>query len=256
MSYDGRGLKFGTVAEQYDAYRPGPPLEAAELLGDLHGRDVLEVGAGTGLWTRFLEGLGATLTIVEPDDEMRAVLERQSPEVRSLVGSAESLPVPDESFDVVLCSSAWHWFEQPAATIEMARVLRDRGKLFVLWNGFSRDVEWLRRLTELRENPGDTNARPRGWSAGFPRRLRIRRRGECAGALDLAAHHRTDACGFWNLLGHHYEDRSAATCDGSRTSASPRRGGAGWSSASSHDSSWNYCDENDSTSLRCAFVMG
>ena len=167
MTYDERGLKFGSVAEQYDAYRPSPPPAAATLMGDLRDKDVLELGAGTGLCTRFLLELGARVSVVEPDDEMRAVLERRSPGIASLAGRAEDLPVPDESFDVVLSSSAWHWFEQPAATMEMARVLRDRGKLFVLWNGFSRDVPWLARLTELRENPGDPGRRPRGWSAGL-----------------------------------------------------------------------------------------
>ena len=165
MAYDGRGLKFGTVAELYDAYRPSPPPEAIEIFGQLTGRDVLEVGAGTGLWTRFLEGHGANVTVVEPDDAMREVLERKSPEVPSLVGTAEDLPVPDESFDVVVVSSAWHWFEQPQATREMARVLRDGAKLYVLWNGFSRDVVWINELTKLREEPGDGNARPRGWTA-------------------------------------------------------------------------------------------
>ncbi len=169
MTYDGRGLRFGAVAELYDRYRPSPPDEASELFGDLTGRDVLEVAAGTGLWTRFLLDLGASMTIVEPDDEMRSVLERRSPSVRSLAGKAEDLPVGDASFDAALVSSAWHWFEQPEATHEIARVLRDGAKLYVLWNGFSRDVLWVKELTKLRENPADRNARPRGWAADFGR---------------------------------------------------------------------------------------
>ncbi len=168
MAYDQRGLRFGSVAQQYDEFRPGPPPEAADLVGDVNGRDVLEVGAGTGKWTRFLLELGAVVTVVEPDDEMRAVLTRQSPDVRALQGTAERLPVGDASFDTVLVSSAWHWFEQPDATIEMARVLRDDGALAVLWNGFSRDVPWIASLVALRERPGDAGKRPRGWSAEFP----------------------------------------------------------------------------------------
>lgn len=167
MVYDQRGLKFGSVAEQYDKFRPGPPTSAAELLGHVGGADVLEVGAGTGKWTRFLLGLGAVVTVVEPDDAMRAVLVRRSPDVRALGGAAERLPVDDCSFDTVLVSSAWHWFEQPDATNEMARVLRDDGRLAVLWNGFSRDVAWIASLAALRERPGDKGKRPRGWSAEF-----------------------------------------------------------------------------------------
>jgi ubiquinone/menaquinone biosynthesis C-methylase UbiE len=162
---DQRARSFGAIAEQYDAFRPGPPSEAAALLGDLRALKVLEVAAGTGLWSRFLVELGAELTVVEPDDEMRAVLERQSPQVRSLVGTAESLPAADASFDVVVVSSAWHWFSQPEATHEMARVLRGGGRLFVLWNGFSKDVAWVDELARLRNSEGDPQIRPRGWTA-------------------------------------------------------------------------------------------
>ncbi len=165
MSDDGRGLRFGTVAEDYDRYRPDPPPEAAGLFGDLSGERVLEVGAGTGKLTRFLRGLGAEVSVIEPDDAMRAVLVRRSPEVAVLDGRAESVPAPDASFDVVASSSAWHWFEQPTATIELARVLRDDGRIFVLWNGFSRDDPWMRDLTRLREREGDPGRRPRGWHA-------------------------------------------------------------------------------------------
>jgi SAM-dependent methyltransferase len=167
VTYDGRGLRFGAVAEQYDLYRPAPPPEVAAILGDVRDREVLEVGAGTGKWTRLLIELGATVTVVEPDDDMRAVLVRRSPDVRTLKGAAEALPLDDATFDAVLVSSAWHWFEQPAATNEMARVLRDGGTLFVLWNGFSRDVPWLTAIVALRERPDDEHKRPRGWGADF-----------------------------------------------------------------------------------------
>jgi SAM-dependent methyltransferase len=159
-----RARSFGSVAEQYDEFRPGPPEKAASLFGDLSGVSVLEVAAGTGLWSRFLIELGSRLTVVEPDDQMRAVLERRSPHVRALKGTAESLPVADASFDVVVSSSAWHWFTQPDATLEMARVLVDDGRLFVLRSGFSKDVAWVQELTRLRDRGGDTSIRPRGRS--------------------------------------------------------------------------------------------
>jgi SAM-dependent methyltransferase len=167
VSDDGRGLRFGTVAESYDRYRPGPPKEAAALLGDLAGLEVLEVGAGTGKFTRLLVELGARLSIVEPDVDMRRVLLRRSPKVIVLEGRAEELPVVERSFDVAVSSSAWHWFIQPDATNEMARVLCDDGTLFVLWNGFSRDVPWIVELTKFRQRPDGAKARPRGWHVQF-----------------------------------------------------------------------------------------
>ena len=165
MPYDGRGLKFGTVAENYDLYRSGPPESAKELAGDLRGLEVLEVGAGTGKLTRFLLDLGAKVSVIEPDEDMRKVLVRRSPDVRVLLGQAESVPAEDASFDAVFSSSAWHWFTQPDATNELARVLRDNGTLQVWWNGFSRDVPWMVELTKLRDREDDANRRPRGWRA-------------------------------------------------------------------------------------------
>jgi len=162
-----RAYSFGSVAEQFDLFRPAPPSTVAEILGDLRGRDVLEVGAGTGKWTRLLIELGANVTAVEPDDDMRAVLVRRSPEARVLKGVAEALPMDDATFDDVLVTSAGHWFEQPTATNEMARVVRDGGALFVLWNGFRRDVPWLTTLVDLRERSDDEHKRPRGWAADF-----------------------------------------------------------------------------------------
>lgn len=167
MTYDGRGLKFGTVAEEYDTFRPDTPEGAVAYTGDLTGKRVLDVGAGTGKLTRFLVRHGAIVSAIEPDDEMRKVLVRRSPEVEVLLGSAESVPASDATFDAVFSSSAWHWFVQPDATDELARVLRDDGALHVWWNGASRDVAWVRELTAMRERSNDPGRRPRGWHAEF-----------------------------------------------------------------------------------------
>lgn len=222
MADDGRGLRFGSVASLYDQYRPPPPSQAADILGDLRGLDVLEVGAGTGIWTRLLVDLGASVTTVEPDDDMRAVLEQRSPSVTSLAGSAEQLAFADSSFDAALVSSAWHWFEQPDATNELARVLRDGAKLFVLWNGFSRDVAWLRGLTELRESPNDHHARPRGWRATFPAAGDFGLFGGRRTRLDLDEDDRSAAVGVRDLLGDARQERRGARRHGTRAATSHR----------------------------------
>jgi len=149
-----RALSFGSVADLYDRFRPAPPAELADVLGEIAGREVLEIAAGTGLCTRFLASHGARLSVVEPDDDMRAVLCARSPQIRAFAAHAESLPFADCSFDVVVTSSAWHWFRQPDALNEVARVLGDRGELWVLGNGFNRRHQWLVDLMALREFEG------------------------------------------------------------------------------------------------------
>ncbi len=150
-----RARSFGAVAELYDRFRPSPAPGAAAYLAPLEGLDVLDVAAGTGKVTRFLLERGARVTAVEPDDAMRAVLARRSPEVTALAGVAEHLPVDDASFDVVTVSSAWHWFAQPAAADEFARVLRDDARVFILGNGMNRGHPLMASLYEFAhaENP-------------------------------------------------------------------------------------------------------
>jgi SAM-dependent methyltransferase len=162
---DGRGRLFGSVADLYDRYRPEMPAALAPVLGDIAGLRVLDVGAGTGKLTRFLAARGALVSAVEPDDDMRAVLRARSPEVAAVRASAEDVPFADGAFDLVASSSAWHWFEHPAAELELARVLVDGGRLVVAWNGLSRAEAWARDLVRLREREDDPYRPPRGWHA-------------------------------------------------------------------------------------------
>ncbi len=99
---------------------------------------------------------------------MRAVLVRRSPEVTVLSGTrGVGAGTADASFDAS-CSRPRRGTGSPSPTPthEFARVLRDEGALHVWWNGFSRDVPWMRELTALRERPDDTGRRPRGWTRG------------------------------------------------------------------------------------------
>ncbi len=146
-----RAQSFGSVAPDYDRYRPGYPEAAASLFPSLTGRKVADVGAGTGLLTSFLVGLGAQVTAIEVDPAMTDVLRSKAPAATVLLGAAESLPLRDASMDVVACSSAWHWFAQPAGESEFARVVRPGGHVFALWNGFDEDATWIEEIRQLRE---------------------------------------------------------------------------------------------------------
>jgi SAM-dependent methyltransferase len=139
MSIRGEAMRgFGQGAAAYERGRPGYPVEAIQwLLAELRlepGRTVLDVGAGTGKLTRELVSRGASVVAVEPVPAMRAVLEQAVPAARALDGTAEALPVADESVDAIVVASAFHWFDGPAAVAEFHRILRPGGRLALLWN--------------------------------------------------------------------------------------------------------------------------
>jgi SAM-dependent methyltransferase len=153
-----RSRSFGSIATEYDRYRSSPPETAIDWLVPEHSDVLVDVGAGTGLFTRALSGRAKRLVAVEPDDRMRAVLAARSPGVEVLAGSGEAIPLPDASADGVFVSSAWHWMNAERALDEVARVLRDGGRFGVIWTSRDRDAQWLRAADDwfgeaLRDDP-------------------------------------------------------------------------------------------------------
>jgi SAM-dependent methyltransferase len=137
---------FGAVAGEYDRLRSGPPAEALDWLLPPDATDALEIGAGTGILTRLLVERVAHVTAVEPDDRMRTVLSTTTAGADVRAGVAEELPAEDSSCDVVIAASAWHWVDEARAVPEVARVLRPRGRLALVWSGPDRSVDWMRSL--------------------------------------------------------------------------------------------------------------
>ncbi|HET9438426.1 MAG TPA: class I SAM-dependent methyltransferase [Gaiellaceae bacterium] len=140
---------FADVAGAYERGRPGYPSEAVRWLVGDEPRDVVDLGAGTGKLTRTLVALGHRVTAVEPLDEMRAQLAVVLPEVSAVAGSAESMPLPDASADVVTSAQAFHWFDHDDALPEIARVLRPAGRLALVWNSRDDRDPWMARLSAI-----------------------------------------------------------------------------------------------------------
>src|ERR1700678_3435535 len=77
-----RRLSFGSVAIDYDRYRPGPPPQALDWLIPPGARAVLDLAAGTGAVTRELAGRAGRIIAVEPGERKGAVLAARRPRGR------------------------------------------------------------------------------------------------------------------------------------------------------------------------------
>jgi SAM-dependent methyltransferase len=144
---------FATDMSVYERGRPSYPADAVawlvDGLGIEAGRRVVDLAAGTGKFTRMLTPTGADIVAVEPSAAMRAQFAAAVPEVEALDGTAERLPFGDATIDVVTVAQAFHWFDVPRATAEIARVLRDGGGLGLIWNERDASEPWVAELSEF-----------------------------------------------------------------------------------------------------------
>ena len=153
---------FGAVAAVYERGRPPYPPAAVDWLLPEGASRVLDLGAGTGKLTRQLRDRGLDVIAVEPSAGMRAELARAVPGVPVHAGSAEEIPLPGGSVEVVLVAQAWHWVDRSRAVPEVARVLVPGGRLGLLWNIRDEREDWVAELDRLMYDPGEHRREDRG----------------------------------------------------------------------------------------------
>jgi SAM-dependent methyltransferase len=154
-AFEQRRTSFGAAADLYDSTRPSYPPEAVRwMLGDAPLR-VVDLGAGTGIFSRLVSSLGHDVVAVEPDPGMRARLAEMSPGVTVLDGSAEGVPLPDSSVDAVVAAQAFHWFDNDEARLEITGVLRPGGVFAPIWNIRDESVAWVAALSRAAMLEGD-----------------------------------------------------------------------------------------------------
>ncbi|HEX6421474.1 MAG TPA: methyltransferase domain-containing protein [Acidimicrobiales bacterium] len=135
VQYDEVGRDFDAVRDRRPEARqvwldrvaphvPGPPPAA-----------VVDVGSGTGIWSRALaERFGCTVHGVEPSEGMRVRARRAHPHprVQYVPGRCDELPLADESVGAAWLSTVIHQFpDLDAAARELRRVIEPGGKVFV-----------------------------------------------------------------------------------------------------------------------------
>lgn len=144
---------FGKEAATYERVRPSyPPDAVAWLAGNLElgpGRTVIDVAAGTGKFTRLLVPFGATLVAAEPVEGMRRSFVQAVPGVPMVAAVAEALPVAGGSIDAVTVAQAFHWFDAERTFEEFRRVLRQGGRVGLVWNARDRSSEWVNEVWSI-----------------------------------------------------------------------------------------------------------
>jgi SAM-dependent methyltransferase len=131
--------------------RAGVLTALLQRLASWAGRDVLDVGCGTGFHLPMFADKARSVTGVEPHGDLSAIARRRVrrlDNVTVLQASATSLPLPDDSVDIV--HARWAYFFGPGCEpglAELDRVVRPGGRAFVIDNDPARSTfgAWFRR---------------------------------------------------------------------------------------------------------------
>ncbi len=145
----------------------------------IKGSDILEVGSGNGQWLIAASRLGAaSVQGVEPNSAIREYSQERLKEfgvfesVKVHSASAESLPFPSNSFDVVLCLGVFMFTRQNQTLGEFCRVLRPNGQLLLTVNGLGYFIMKIKegistgRLRRIRYGLGGIFATLLKWTTG------------------------------------------------------------------------------------------
>ena len=110
------------------------PESELRILGDVAGKDILELGCGAAQWSILLAGLGARPVGIDNSprqlEHAREALAAAGLDFPLFHAPAESVPLPDESFDIVFADHGANRFADPYLWVpEAARLLRPGGLL-------------------------------------------------------------------------------------------------------------------------------
>jgi SAM-dependent methyltransferase len=148
-------------ADEYQA-RHGPQLAASggmawgvwqlpeselDVLGDVRGVDVLELGCGAAQWSIALHALGANVTALDISERQlkhaRLLMAEVDAEFPLVCASAEATPFEESSFEIVFCDHGAMTFADPYRTgPEAARILRPGGLLAFSTHTPILDLAW------------------------------------------------------------------------------------------------------------------
>jgi SAM-dependent methyltransferase len=108
------------------------PEDELHVLGEVDGRDVLELGCGAAQWSVWLAQRGARAVGLDVSDRQlehaRRLVANAGVEVELVHASAEAVPLPDERFDIICSDHGAMVFADPHRTIpEVSRLLRGGG---------------------------------------------------------------------------------------------------------------------------------
>jgi len=132
---------YSAKAQKYVRYRWEYAAEAVQSIfqtANLSAASVVaDIGAGTGKLSRHFVGRVRMVYAIEPEVSMRRMAEEVfcgCTDCVVLDGSAEAIPLPEGTMDLITVAQAIHWFDPSPARAEFLRILKPSGWLALVRN--------------------------------------------------------------------------------------------------------------------------
>jgi ubiquinone/menaquinone biosynthesis C-methylase UbiE len=154
-------VNFGNVADDYAKYRDEIPSiifdQLKERNVEFFGKSVIDLGSGSGIFSRAMANQGANVIGVEPEDRLitQAVEKDKSLEIKInyIHSTAEEVTLSSDSYDIIIALRAWH-YDRKIVNEQVMRLLKANGYLLVIHSIFvpqtSQEVqETIRAIKEF-----------------------------------------------------------------------------------------------------------
>lgn len=134
---------FDTVAELYEAYRPGYPESLVEQILTTTGIPkrgrILEIGSGTGKATALFAQRGYSILCIEPGKHLARIARQKLAAFRKVkfqITTFEDWEDDGNLFDLVISAQAFHWVTQEIRCQKTAHILKPLRHLAIFWNHY------------------------------------------------------------------------------------------------------------------------
>ena len=148
--------KFDAKGSIYVKGRPAYPEQIFEYLIKINvikeNTIVADIGSGTGIFTLQMSPFVNEVFAVEPNDDMRGkaeLLYKDFSNIVSVNGTAEATTLENASVDLITVAQAFHWFDRESFKLECQRILKEDGKVFLVWNDRDTSSEIIKENFEV-----------------------------------------------------------------------------------------------------------
>lgn len=167
---NGKAFDWGEVSKEYVKYRDIYPKEFYDKIINrnlcISGQKVLDLGTGTGVLPRNMYHYGAKWIGADIEEnqivEARRLSEENNMDITYIVNSAEDIPFPENSFDVITACQCFWYFNHEKAIPNFAKILKKNGRLLVLymaWLPFEDKIAGASESLVLKYSPNWSGAR-------------------------------------------------------------------------------------------------